>query len=306
MGRSGKRSGCLRFGCLSVLVVVGVSLCGALVLFAVAFFGARTESVKRQELSRELDRPAAGETSVRSLSPDGEGLLIVDFSVGDFEIRPGEAGEPIRVEAKFDTSSYVLEESFEPGTGDGWVYRLTFRQTGLIRDGGLRVLFGASYPELRVFVPPDIPVALSGRFGKCGAYLELGGLWLTDVDLEFEKGGLDVSFDRPLLAPLHSFRIHGKQGGMSTRMVGNASPEEVDIFWQQGGSQVDLRGQWVNDSALSIRSRMGGNHIQLPRGVRIEGLPGRGPLLAPSEDEVPVPTLHISTSSAMGGQQISN
>jgi hypothetical protein len=233
-------------------------------------------------------------------------MLIVDFEVGEFTILPGEAGEPIRVEAEFDKTSYALEESFEPGGDDGWIYRLTFRQTGLIKDGGLRILFGASYPDLRVFVPPDLPIALRGRFGKGGADLELGGLWLTDVDLELEKGGLDVNVGEPLVQPVRSFRVHGKQGGMSTSMVGNASPTKVDIDWRQGGSSVDLRGQWMNDSDVSIRSRMGGSHIQLPRGVRIEGLPGRGPLLTPSDEEVALPTLRISTSSRMGGQQISN
>ena len=306
MGRSGKRSGCLRFGCLSVLILVGVSLCWALVLFGTAFVGSRTESVKRQELRRDVDRPPSDEPSAPATPLDGEGLLILDFSVGDFEIQPGAAGDPIRVEASYDTSSYELEESFEPGSDGGWVYRVAFRQTGLIKDGGLRVLFGASYPELRVFVPPDVPIALRGRFDKGGADLELGGLWLTDVDLELEKGGLDVNIGRPLAAPVHSFRVHGKQGGMSTRMLGNASPAEVDIFWQQGGSEVDLRGEWLNDSDVRIRSRMGGNHVQLPRGVRIEGLPGRGPLMAPSDEEVPLPTLHMSISSLMGGQQISN
>jgi hypothetical protein len=306
MGRSGKRSGCLRFGCLSVLVLVGLSLCGTVILFGAAFIGSRTESVTRQELQQPVERPSSEESTTQYARLDGAGLLVVDFEVGEFTILPGKPGEPIRVEAKFDKTSYALEESFEPGGDDGWIYRLTFRQTGLIKDGGLRILFGASYPDLRVFVPPDVPIALRGRFGKGGAELELGGLWLTDIDLELEKGGLDVNVGRPLVEPIRSFRVHGKQGGMSTSMIGNASPARVDIYWQQGGSAVDLRGQWLNDSDVSIRSRMGGSQIQLPRGVRIEGLPGRGPLLAPSDDEVPLPTLHMSTSSAMGGQQIRN
>ena len=107
------------------------------------------------------------------------------------------------------------------------------------------------------------------------------------------------------MAPARSFRVHGKQGGMSSSLIGNASPVKVDIDWQQGGSSVDLRGQWVNDSDVSVRSRMGGNHIRLPRGVRIVGLPGR-PLAAPTDDEISLPTLRITTSSAMGGQQITN
>jgi len=292
---------------MSAAILLVVMVCWALILIGAAIVGSRTESVVRQEFRREIDRPTSSDVQLTQPAPlVGEGLLMLDFTVGDFVIQPGEIGEPIRVEAEFDTSSYSLEESFESGDGDGWVYRVTFRQTGLIRDGGLRVLFGASYPELRVFIPPDVPVALRGRFGKGGADLELGGLWLTDVDLELEKGGLDVNVGRPLVAPARSFRVHGKQGGMSTSLIGNASPAVVDIYWRQGGSSVDLRGHWVNDSEVSVRSRMGGNHIQLPRGVRIEGLPGRRPLLAPSDEEVSLPTLRMSTSSAMGGQQITN
>jgi hypothetical protein len=306
MGRTRQRSGCLRFGCLSVVIVVGALLGWTVIVFGVAFVGSKTESVARQELRRDIDRPSAAATIRPPEDLHGKGRLILDFTVGEFSIRPGRAGEPIRVEANYDTSAYVLEETFESDANASWVYRLTFRETGVIRDGGLRVLFGASYPDLRVHIPPDVPIELLGRFGKGGADIELGGLWLTEIDLELEKGALDVNIGEPLVEPARTLRVHGKQGGMSMSRIGNASPSEVDIFWQQGGSSVDLRGEWVNDSEVTVRSRMGGNRLQLPRGVRIEGLPGRGFGLGPTDQEVSVPTLRITTSSFMGGQSIQN
>jgi hypothetical protein len=294
--RTHKRWGPLKIGCVSITIVVGVSLVWMLVVVGSALLGTRSESIG----GRELERDVAASTG----DPATTGRVVLDFTVGEFFVEAGEAGEPIRVEARYDTTSYVLEESFEPSDPAGWIYRVTFRQTGWIKDGGLRILFGASYPRVRVYLPPDIPIALEGRFGKGGAELYLGGLWLTEIDLDLDKGALDVGFDRPLVAPVRSIRIRGRQGGLSALSLGEASPAELDVSWRMGGSVVDLNGRWRNDAEVRVRNLMGGATVVLPDGVRIEGLSGHAPLLAPADEELPPPTLRMSTSSFMGGLDV--
>jgi len=291
-----KRWGLLKIGCVSITIVVGVSLVWMLVVIGSALLGTRSESIGGRELERDVASSAD--------EPPAAGRVVLDFTVGEFFVEAGEAGEPIRVEAHYDTTSYVLEESFEPSEQTGWVYRVTFRQTGWVKDGGLRILFGASYPRVRVYLPPDIPIALEGRFGKGGAELDLGGLWLTEIDLDLDKGALDVSIDRPLVVPVRSIRIRGQQGGLNARSLGEASPAELDVSWRMGGSVVDLRGTWQNDAEVRVRNLMGGATVFLPDGVRIEGLPGHAPLLAPAGEELPPPTLRMSTSSFMGGLDV--
>jgi hypothetical protein len=294
--RTGKRWRGFRIGCLAILCSVGLLLVWSAVVVGLSFFGSRSESVTRQSL-----RQAASPSPDR---PVGAGRVVLDFTVGEFLVRPGNPGDPIRVEAEFDTSAYALEEVFEPSTGDGWTYRVTFRQTGLIKDGGLRVLFGASFPEIRVYLPPDVPIALEGRFGKGGATVELGGLWLTDVDLGLDKGALAVGFDEPPAAPLPSIRLHGRQGSLAARALGKASPTELDVAWSMGGSLVDLSGSWRNDADVRVRSMMGGSTLFVPGGVNVEGLEGRDALPAAEEEELPRPTLRMRTASLMGGMEI--
>ena len=297
------RRGWFRFGCLTVVGIVGLALVWSAVVVGSAFLSSRSETVERRELQRDVGPPPAQPNSSRTAGSNA-GRVILDFTVGEFFVEPGKPGEPILVEAKYDSNSYTLDESFQASEEDGWVYRLTFSETGVLRDGGLRVLFGGDYPKLRVRLPPDSPIALEAYFGKGGAKVELGGLWLTEVDLEIEKGGLDVSIDRPLVEPVRRFTLRGKQGSLSARSLGNASPRELDFDHRMGGSLVDLRGLWLNDAEVRIRSKMGGSQIVLPKNVRIEGIGGRGALLAPREAEIPPPTLRMKVSSFLGGMSI--
>jgi hypothetical protein len=291
-----------KYGCLGVLGLAGLVLLWVGSIFGTAYWRGRTEVVERQELSRGIPAPTGSHLQGGRLG--GAGRVVLDFTVGEFEIVRGKPGEPVLVDAEFDGRSYELRESFVQPEGTGWTYRLTFVETSWFKDGGLRAVLGGSFPKIRVSLPPDVPLALVARFGKGAARADLGGLWLTDVDLEFEKGALEVDFDRPLAAPAERVAVRARQGGLFVGSLGNASPRELEIDHRMGGMTVDLRGKWVRDAEVRIASLMGGGQIFLPRGVKIEGLAGDGSLAPRRRTEVAPPTLRMSVSSRLGGLNI--
>ena len=178
----------LKLGCLCVFLVGGLLFAWAVSLFGTAYFRGRNEVVESRTLTRTIPETAVGR-------------VVLDFTVGEFYVVRGEPGEPVAVEAEFDTRSYALRESFEPSPGSSFTYRVTFEETSWFKDGGLRAVLGGSFPKITVSLPPDRPLALEGRFGKGHANVELGGLWLTEVDIDFEKGALAVGAERPLVVP---------------------------------------------------------------------------------------------------------
>jgi hypothetical protein len=112
-------------------------------------------------------------------------------------------------------------------------------------------------------------------------------------------------FDEPLREPMQRMKIHGSMGGLVAGSVGNASPRKLDLDYRMGGMQVDLRGQWLNDSDIEIRFRMGGGEVTLPDNVNIEGLEtSRATLM--SEGELPPPTLRFSATGDMGGLEFTD
>jgi hypothetical protein len=311
----------LKYGCLGIalLFLLGIAWSG-LVVFS-AWRGSRSEQVERHvlelplsgdgrraEASPEVDAGAdtavaAAPSSSRPVPPAGR--VILELTVGEFTVEPGLPGEPVSVEGEFDTRAYALQERFEPAAGgEPWVYRVDFNETGLMRDGGLRAaLFGASFPRLRVRIPPDVPLALEASFEKCGAQVDLGGLWLTDVEVDVEKGGLDLVVSRPLAAPVGRLEIHGKQGGLSARRLGNASPRVLVVDSRMGGASVDLGGAWLADAEVRVGTTLGGSVLTLPREARVVGddLPFT---LPPPRDEQALPTLALRVSTFLAKTEL--
>ncbi len=283
----------VKLGCFSVLGLAGVLVLWIGSLFGLAYWRAHSEVVESRELSRAIPRAV------------GAGRVVLDLAVGDFNVVPGDPGDPVIVDAEFDRRSYELREEFEESGTESWTYRVTFEETLWFKDGGLRGLIGGGFPRITIRLPPDVPLALEGKFGKGVAQLRLGGLWLTEVDLEFRKGAMIIDVDHPLVAPLERMTIRSRQGHLLTRKLGNASPRVLEIDHWIGGLAVDLRGDWVRDAEILVGSHFSVAEMRLPRGVEIEGLPtARGHPGSRRESDLPLPTLRMTVSSRLGGLRI--
>jgi hypothetical protein len=294
------RWGWLRVACAAAAAAAIFFALWTIYLAGSAWINLRSEKVERRALEQEITSVEPSSTRAHS----NGGRVVLDFAVGHFSLEPGEAREPIRVEGDYDVNSYELEAHFESSVGPGWVYHVTFREIGWLRDGGLRGLFGGAYPAVRVYLPPDVPYALEGHFGKGVTDVELGGLWLTEIDLDVEKGAFNLSIGEPLVNPVDVVRIRGTQGSLDTRSLGNASPGQLEIDFRMGRASVDLRGLWLNDANVLVQSVMAGSEIVLPRDVRIAGLEGHVPIVVAQDPELPPPTLRVSVSRVFGGLSV--
>ena len=294
----------LKIGCSAVVAIAGFLLLCMIFLVGSAWINLRSERVERRQLVREVSPQAGGVQEAPVEASPAAGRVVLHFAVGHFSLEPGEAGEPIRVEGDYDVNSYELEAHFESSVGSGWLYHVTFREIGWLRDGGLRGLFGGAYPVVRVYLPPDVPFALEGHFGKGATDVELGGLWLTEIDLDVKKGAFNLSIGEPLVNPVDVVRIRGTQGSLDTRSLGNASPGQLEIDFRMGRASIDLRGLWLNDAKVRVQSVMAGSEIILPRDVRIVGLEGYVPIVVAQDLELPPPTLRVSVSRVLGGLSV--
>jgi len=278
--------GCL--GCLGVVVLVLVGVGGAI---GVALVTTEPEQVESHVLTPEIPLEiAAG------------GRVILEARQAELYVEPAEPGEPLRVEAHYDTNAFALEEEFDPATEEdgAWTYRMTFGRGD--RSGalsGLVSMFRRSTARIHVFLPRDVPIDLTLDAETGAAIVRLGGLWLRTAEVRLETGALDLSFDEPLREPMESLKIRSVMGGALLNRIGNASPRRLDVNYNMGGIDMDLGGLWLRDAEINIIGRMGGGAVHLPEGVTIEGL-DHGNIEAPMEPELKRPTLKFSVSSRMG------
>ncbi len=285
-----------KYGCLGCLGIVAVVMVAVAVVMGMAWVGVENEAVEDRVLAPAI--PSALD------APEGTagGRIVLNVREAELNVEAAAPGEPMRVEARYDTNSFSLEEKLEPGSGDGepWTYELTFDREG--RSGvisGLRKLFGGETPKLTVYIPSDVPLQLDLDMREGGAQVELGGLWVTSADINLEMGGLELSVSEPLREPMEHLVIQCAMGGASMSHIGNASPRRLEVSYRMGGMELDLRGQWVADAEIDISGSMGGGEVRLPKDVVIEGI-RLGAFEAPSDPELKPPTLTFSTNSTMG------
>ena len=306
-----KQGGCgtaFKFGCFGCLVVLVLLIVIAAIVFGIAWNEVRSEEIERAELTQLLtvsevpaieDAPVDVPTEFMFERPAGR--IILDLRHTKFDIVPAPPGEPLLVDAKFDANHYSLSDSFDEGAEDGgWTYEVSFRRSSdSYALTALKELLGGTKPRVKVHLPSDIPYDLEIDFLQGGAEVELGGLWLTNVDIRFLQGGGAVEFSEPLQHPAEHMAIQFTQGGGAILGVGNASPSTLEVAFSMGGGFFDLRGPWQRDAEITIDQSMGGVSVQLPRDVVLRGI-GRYDTEEPAEGREGVPVLRFSTSSHLG------
>ena len=333
------RRGCFKTGCFGTLGCgcLGFVLLGLWALLGVLMTPGSGEQVV-QEMTQPVpglpsviapldpadDEPAAGNEeaagAARTLEDQPEvalpvadvagGTVVLDISLATFEIRAGRPGDPIRIEGDYDSGKYRLEQNFEESDDGSWRYELTFKRKGW----GPFISFKGGEDRLRLYLPPGVPIRLEGEMGTGQSRMNLGGLAIADVDLKLGTGDHEVGFDEPTAIPVKKFLINAGVGELEVRGLGNASPEVVDIDTGIGSLGLDLTGDWLRDSRISVRGGIGETSVRVPRsGVKLDvdndvglGEAANTTRLSVSEGdpELNWPTLTLRVSRGLGSTHI--
>jgi hypothetical protein len=290
--------GCLKngcFGCLGLLAI-GVLIVGISALMA--WRGLDDKDLADLDRTRDL-------SSTGSAVNDGPGRVVLELSEGDFEIVRGQPGEGVRVEARFDREVHELTDSLVVDPESGWVYTVRFRRTMPVLEAMFRAIMGGGEEtHVKVYLPPDVPLALDVKASRGGLTGDLGGLWLTAADVSFKQGGFELDVSRPLREPMESMRLSTAMGGFELENLGNASPRVLDVNCQMGGAEVDLDGDWSRDCDARVRMRMGGMVLAVPENIRVERVSDGDRRLVGERPEVPLPTMRLSASVKMGELEV--
>ena len=302
-----EKRGCFKtglFGCLGIMVILIVFVGGTAL---VAFTRSGKVNIEDKVLTSEsADAPTEVKGSKVTAVPAGTGRVVLDLSQGEFEIHPGQPGQNVRVEATYDSEVYMLEDYFESFPDSSWVYGVRSRRT----ISGLEAIFrqlmnGGDSPRIDVYLPADTPLELQIRVREGGFEAELGGLWITNADFRYNKGGFSLNFDEPLKEPMERLTIRGSMGGFEAGRLGNASPRILDVTCRMGGADIDLRGAWSRDADIRLDVAMGGMAVEVPDEVQVQGLEAFSGALLEENEELPLPVLRFSVKEKMGEIEIS-
>ncbi len=281
----------MRKGCLVCIWIFAFGLLVA--LFTSGRFLVQRLAEHPEEMRLSQGSPPPG-------SPPGR--VVLSLSSAAAIVRAGPAGGAIKVESNFDPDVHEMRQSFDEADDGGWTYRLDFHEKKLLHVSVVSIWLGKRSPEVRIEIPRDLQFALETKMEGGYLSIDLAGLALSTASVELDRGVLGMGASAPLAEPMERLSVRGRMGTMWLRSLGNASPRELDIRHGIGAARVELDGLWLRDANVDFRMMFGEGQLKLPEGVRIEGLPVTFP--QPVEEEIPKPTINISTHSDIGDIRI--
>lgn len=290
--------GCLKtagIGCLGLIVIL---------VLAGGFLGISAKrAVDRQAVEDVSLQAAAGSGGMADAGP---GRVVLDLRHGSFELEPAPPGQGVTVTAQYDTNSYELVDELSVLPDGRWEYRVGFRsRISLVQAVLMDIVGDTPDPEVTIKLPKDVPLDLDVTTDMGGVQAELGGLWLRTASFHFDKAGFELNVSEPLREPMESLTIGGSMGGVEAVGLGNASPQRLDLDCRMGGVELDLRGEWRNDSDVRVDVDMGGVAVIVPRDVDVTGAEVQGAsLLRVEEPEVPLPVLRLDLSFERGEVEV--
>ena len=146
--------------------------------------------------------------------------------------------------------------------------------------------------------------------------VELGGLTLTDLDVDLSKGDFKLSFDEPLAAPLPSMALSMQMGDGRASGLGNARASDITVDTGMGDFRLSLTGAWPanSDNRLTVDHSMGDLTLTIPDSVHVAedsssmvifgGSSGRLKDDRDAQIAEDAATLHLDVNTSMGGVNV--
>lgn len=193
-----------------------------------------------------------------------------DESSLDVELR--HAAGVLRLEPAGGRTLYSMElrydeDSFEPvAEFDGRRLELGIEGTG--RD--LRINSDDNQARMDVALSRQVPLELSLAFGAGRAEVELGGLRLTDLEIETGASETLMEVSAPNRERLRHARIAVGAAQFTGRKLGNLNADRFEVEAGVGEVVLDLTGEWERDTSIEVQMGLGSLELRIPEGLGVK------------------------------------
>lgn len=234
----------------------------------------------------------------------------LEYAAGSLRILPGNPAELYRMDLSYDDGRFVPLSDFDAGRG---AVRLGLRATG---DAGVRVVSRNQLQQVAaVAFSPKVDLSLNLALGAVEADVELGGLSVSNLQVESGASRSVVRFSKPNLT--RCARASFRAGAAELLVTGLGNSRCSDIAFEGGVGKVtlDFSGTWSSNARVQAQMAMGELTLRLPRSVGVKLAMDRflstfapAGLVAQGENEFVSPNyksaarkLDLELSAAMGG-----
>ena len=128
--------------------------------------------------------------------------------------------------------------------------------------------------EWKIVLTKKVPLELTIDTGASRGELALGGLQITDLELNVGAADIKVSFDDLNPQEMSELRVHSGAARLELADLGNANLSKLLFDGGIGSYTFDLRGEWQRSAQVEIKSGVSNIVIYIPRDVGVRLCPG--------------------------------
>lgn len=127
--------------------------------------------------------------------------------------------------------------------------------------------------ECDLELPNNLPLSLHLNLGLCEGDLDLGGLRITDLDLDIGASSGRIEFSRPNPERMRDMKLDVGAASLEINGLGNANAERISCEVGAGSCDLDFRDGVKGDCMLEIDVGLGSSEILVPRdmALRVRG-----------------------------------
>lgn len=200
-------------------------------------------------------------TISRQHSGESDMRVRVRYGAGRLDIRAADPGSLYRMELRYD------EETFEP---------VAEYEGDRLELGVRSIRKNINWPgkkdsgEMNLRLARNVPMDLDLEFGAVRADLDLGGLYLTRLDLSTgaSESRVDISEPNPIRMGSAGFEVGAAD--FHVRNLGNLNAETITVDAGVGNVVLGFRGRWQGDAAVSVDMGLGSLELRFPEGLGVQ------------------------------------
>lgn len=193
---------------------------------------------------------------------DGERTRVeIRYGAGTLQIRAGESDLLYRMSLRYDS------EQFEP------VVEYSRGRLQLGTDSrGRNIDFDKDRRSgsLELELSPRVPMELDLEFGAGRASLDLGGLFLEDLDLSTGASQSTVDFSTPTRGRIRTANFEVGAADFTAENLGNLRADRIHVEAGVGEVTLGFGGEWTGELQVDVEMGLGALSLDIPEDVGVE------------------------------------
>ncbi len=193
-------------------------------------------------------------------APDGEATLALSFGAGKLSVVPGADGKLVSGTATYNLPDFK-PEVIQSGT-DVEIRQGNYKVNGIPTTQDVKnewtLELGAA------------PMSLSVNAGAYEGTLDLGGLSLTNLNVNDGAAQVTVDFSSPNKVKMNSLRYQTGASNVNLLNLSNANFTSLVFEGGAGNYKLDFGGTLLRDASVNIRAGMSNVTLVIPDGLSVQ------------------------------------